>query len=213
MTPPTGLDGPLRLRTSWRFPVADRAARVDVLIGAAWLLVPVVGWLLNLGHRVQVVHHLQHGRPPFPAWGHPARLLRHGLLTAGAMAGHTAPGGLLLAAGLRWDSAPVAVAGGALFVVAVAAIPGFMTPYCRAFDIAELLHPVRSLRRVAACGAGYWHAWAIALISLAASLLGLLACGIGFAVTSVWFWQVAGFGFATVMTGADHPAADERAAG
>ncbi|GIG62699.1 hypothetical protein Lfu02_70710 [Longispora fulva] len=197
---PAGLGGPLRLRTSLWFPIAERAARVDVLIGAAWLLVPVVGWLLNLGHRVQVVHRLQHGQPAFPGWRHPGRLLRHGLITAGAMVCYTAPGGVLLAAGLYGDSVVVAVAGGVLFTVAVAAIPGFMTHYCLAFDVAELLRPVRALRRVAACGAGYWRAWGIALTSLAVSLLGLLAGGIGFAVTSVWFWQVAGFSFATVMS-------------
>ncbi|WP_406277605.1 hypothetical protein [Embleya sp. NBC_00896] len=197
---PVRLNAPLRLRTSFRFPIADRAARTDVLIGAAWLLVPVVGWLLNLGHRVEVVHRLQHGRPGFPAWRHPGRLLWHGLVTAAAMVGYTAPGGLLTAAGLCWGSVPVAVVGGVLFVAAIAAIPGFMTHYCVAFHATELFDPVRALRRVAACGAAYWRAWGIALAGLAVSVLGLLAAGVGFLVTSVWFWQVAGFSFATVFT-------------
>jgi hypothetical protein len=35
---------------------------------------------------------------------------------------------------------------------------------------------------------------------LLCSFLGLLAFGIGFLLTSVWFWQVAGFSFATVFT-------------
>jgi hypothetical protein len=47
---------------------------------------------------------------------------------------------------------------------------------------------------------GYWHDWAIALAALTASFAGLLALGVGFLVTSVWFWQVAGFSFATVFT-------------
>jgi hypothetical protein len=32
------------------------------------------------------------------------------------------------------------------------------------------------------------------------SFVGLLAFGVGFFVTSVWFWQVAGFSFATVFS-------------
>ena len=36
--------------------------------------------------------------------------------------------------------------------------------------------------------------------ALALSFLGLWLLGIGFFVTSVWFWQVAGFSFATVFS-------------
>jgi hypothetical protein len=37
-------------------------------------------------------------------------------------------------------------------------------------------------------------------VGLLLSFMGLLACGVGFLVTSVWFWQLAGFSFATVFT-------------
>lgn len=36
--------------------------------------------------------------------------------------------------------------------------------------------------------------------ALGLSFLGLLALGVGFLVTSVWFWQVAGFSFARVFS-------------
>ena len=49
-------------------------------------------------------------------------------------------------------------------------------------------------------GAAYWRAWSIALTALVLSLSGLLVLGVGFLVTSVWFWQVAGFSFASVFT-------------
>ena len=55
------------------------------------------------------------------------------------------------------------------------------------------------MRRVAEGGKDYWHAWLIALAALCCSFVGLLAFGVGFLVTSVWFWQVAGFGFATAF--------------
>jgi hypothetical protein len=40
----------------------------------------------------------------------------------------------------------------------------------------------------------------IALAALAISFAGLFVFGIGFLFTSVWYWQVAGFSFATVFT-------------
>ena len=45
-----------------------------------------------------------------------------------------------------------------------------------------------------------WLAWSIALTALILSFGGLLLLGVGFLVTSVWFWQVAGFSFASVFT-------------
>jgi hypothetical protein len=91
-------------------------------------------------------------------------------------------------------------AGGVLLALATLAIPGYMSHYCRAFDPAEIYDPVRALSRALEGGAAYWRAWGIALCALALSFLGLLGLGIGFLVTSVWFWQVAGFSFARVFS-------------
>jgi len=94
----------LTFANSLRFPLQSAASRRDIIIGGLWLLVPVVGWLMNMGHRIRVVHRMHHGRPVWPAWSEPRELF------------------------------------------------------------------------------------------------GLLAGGIGFLFTSVWFWQVAAFSFATVFT-------------
>lgn len=80
------------------------------------------------------------------------------------------------------------------------AIPGYMTHYCRNYDAREIFDPFRAFGRVVQGGERYWKAWAIALSALALSFLGVLALGIGFLVTSVWFWQVAGFSFASVFS-------------
>jgi hypothetical protein len=40
----------------------------------------------------------------------------------------------------------------------------------------------------------------IALVALLLSFAGLLVFGFGFLLSSVWFWQVAGFAFASVFT-------------
>jgi hypothetical protein len=72
------LTSELSIRNSFRFPIQSSASRREVLVGAAWLLVPVVGWLMNMGHRIRFVHNMQHGRPAWPAWNDPWDLMKHG---------------------------------------------------------------------------------------------------------------------------------------
>jgi hypothetical protein len=194
------LQTPLDLRTSFAFPLQSRESRREVVIGAALLLIPFVGWLLNMGHRVLFVHRMLHGQPAWPAWRKWPELLKHGLITFGGMLYYYAPGLLLAGVGYRAASPLTMGAGAALLALATIAIPGYMTHYCRAFDVAEIYNPVRALSRALQGGAAYWQAWGIALAALALSFLGLLAFGLGFLVTSVWFWQVAGFSFARVFS-------------
>lgn len=87
-----------------------------------------------------------------------------------------------------------------LFAAATIAIPGYMSHYCVAFDPREIFDPFRALRRSFDGGLAYWQAWAIALTALIVSFAGLLVFGVGFLVSSVWFWQVAGFSFASVFS-------------
>ncbi|HEU4883653.1 MAG TPA: hypothetical protein VFT45_15440 [Longimicrobium sp.] len=191
---------PLSLRTSFAFPLQNGQARREVLIGAALVLVPFVGWLLNMGHRVVMVHRMMRGEPAWPSWREPWQLLRHGLVTFGGMVYYYLPGGALAYLGWRMDSVWMMAIGAVLLLLATLAIPGYMTHYCRAFDAAEIYDPVRALSRAVQGGRAYWHAWGIALCALALSFVGLLGLGIGFLVTSVWFWQVAGFSFARVFS-------------
>lgn len=87
-----------------------------------------------------------------------------------------------------------------LWLAATIAVPGYMTHYCFSLDPREIFNPLQALRRVFDGGFAYWHAWGIALSALLVSFTGLLAFGVGFLATSVWFWQVAGFSFAVVFT-------------
>lgn len=191
---------PLSLRTSFAFPLQTPQARREVLIGAALVLVPFVGWLLNMGHRVVMVHRMMHGQPAWPSWRDPWQLLRHGAVTFGGMVYYYLPGAALAYWGWRTGAAWMTGAGGVLLLLATLAIPGYMSHYCRAYDPAEIYDPVRALSRAVQGGRAYWQAWGIALCALALSLVGLLALGIGFLATSVWFWQVAGFSFARVFS-------------
>jgi hypothetical protein len=191
-----GLLVPLTLRASFLLPLRSPLARREIAIGALLLLVPFVGWLLNMGHRIRMVHRMLHGRPAWPAWNGWGGLLRDGAVTFGGMVYYALPGLAAAYAGWRTGSAWLLGAGAALLALAVAAIPGYMTYYCVALDPREIYDPFRALRRVLRGGRLYWRAWGIALAALAVSFLGLLGFGVGFLFTSVWFWQVAGFAFA-----------------
>lgn len=196
---PIDLRTPLSLSSSFHFPLQHALARREVFIGAALLLLPGIGWILNMGHRIMMVHHMLHGRPAWPSWSPLRELLRHGTIAFGGMLYYMAPGLVLTTVGGRTGSMPIVALGVLLSAVAIVAIPGFMTCYCSAFDPTEIYDPFRALSRVRQGGRAYWHAWGIALAALLVSLVGLAALGVGFLVTSVWFWQAAGFSFARVF--------------
>ncbi len=191
---------PLSLRSSLAFPLQSSRARREVIIGALWLLVPVFGWILNMGHRIVIVHNMMHGRPAWPSWNSVGLLLKHGLVTLGGMLFYYTPSVLAFATARYVAPTAFTSLGAILFILATIAIPGFMSHYCQHFDFREIFNPFLALRRCTQGGIPYWHAWAIAITALLLSLLGLFAFGVGFLATSVWFWQVAGFSFASVFT-------------
>lgn len=194
------LSTPLSLRSAFLFPLQSRESRREVLWGALLLCLPVVGWLLNMGHRIAMTRRMQQGLSAWPAWRDYPQLLRHGFLTFLGMVEYHAPAVVVGFLAWRQQEPVLWPLAAALWLVATAAVPGYMTHYCHSLDPREIFDPLRALRRVFEGGTEYWRAWGIALAGLACSFLGLLAFGVGFLVTSVWFWQVAGFGFATVFT-------------
>ena len=188
------------MRTSFRFPLQSAAARREVLIGGLLLLIPGIGWLLNMGHRIQMVHQMMHGQSAWPAWHGYGQLLKHGVITFAGMLYYYFPALVCGAVAFYSGSNLLAVISLASFIAATMAIPVYMSHYCREFDSREIFNPWRACSRVFESGSAYWHAWLIALAALAMSFAGLLLLGIGFLFTSVWFWQVAGFSFATTMS-------------
>jgi len=191
---------PLSLRLAFAFPLQTREARKEVLIGAALLLLPGLGWLLNMGHRIQMVHNMQAGGSPWPSWRGYGRLLKYGTVTFLGMVEYYLPA-IVVGILARWKSSTALLVAAALLGAgATVVIPGYMSHYCRRFDAREVFHPARALRRVWQGGRSYWHAWGITLVALAISFVGLLGLGLGFLMTSVWFWQVAGYSFGTVFS-------------
>lgn len=194
------LSCPLSFRTALRFPLQSEISRKEVLKGALWLLVPIVGWIMNMGHRIVMTHRMQYGLPAWPAWGDYRALFRHGGITFLGMVEYHAPAVVCDLLAWHYSSLWLHIVAGVLWILATIAVPGYMSHYCYTLDAREVFHPMRALRRVFQGGKAYWHAWGIVLVTLMLSFLGLLALGVGFLVTSVWFWQVAGFSFATVFT-------------
>lgn len=194
------LTHPLRIRTAFLFPLQSSLARAEVIKGALLLLIPGIGWLLNMGHRIAMTHRMQHGLPAWPAWRDYRTLLRYGWITFVGMAEYHAPA--VICASFAWYHSLdwLYIVAAALWVIATVAVPGYMSHFCYTLDPQEVFNPFRAMRRVFEGGRAYWQAWGIALAALALSFTGLLVFGIGFLVTSVWFWQVAGFSFATVFT-------------
>lgn len=153
-----------------------------------------------MGHRIVMTHRMQHGLPAWPAWGDYRQLFRHGCVTFLGMVEYHTP-----AVVVDWFAWPFSlptlhILAAGLWVLATIAVPGYMSHYCYTLDAREIFDPFRALRRVLEGGTAYWHAWGIALAALLLSFVGLVAFGIGFLITSVWFWQVAGFSFASVFS-------------
>ena len=197
---PIDLRTPLGWRSAFAFPLQTEESRKEIFVGAALLLVPIIGWLLNMGHRIQTVHNMQTGAPPWPAWRDYRRLLKYGTVAFLGMLQYHLPAIVVGIIAWRNRSIALGIVAITLAILAMVAVPGFMSHYCLRFDPTEVFNPVKALRRVATGGRAYWHAWLIALAALGVSFLGVLALGVGFLVTSVWFWQVAGFSFATVFS-------------
>lgn len=195
------------LRECFYFPLSTPAARRDVLTGGTLLFLLFIGWIWNLGHRLDVVHRVYHDKPPyfqgFAPWG---RTFRRGLRAFLAIAIYLAPAVLLsgvtavlyqrVHSPLAWLTGAFALA---CFLVAIYALPGGMT-YNAAFnDISYLYRPDKALRRAWDGGSAYLRAWAIAIAAMALTPLGLFALGVGFFYSSVWAWSVVGYAFSRAL--------------
>ena len=165
------------------------------------LLIPLVGWVLNMGHRLDVVYRIYHQEPPyyrgFAPW---RRTFVRGLKAATAILVYLSPAiAFGTAAWLTWDWRLLLAAAG-FFAAGVFILPGGMT-YNAAFDdISYLYRPDRALQRALEGGRDYLWAWVVALSAICLSLLGLLGLGVGFFYTSVWAWMVVGYAFSRTLS-------------
>ena len=209
MTPAgVGFPPQLRWKDAFRFPIDTPEARRDVLIGGTLiLLLWPIGWVLNLGNRLNVVARLHAGQSPYFTGFRPwASTLARGCISATAIATYLSPAAALGALAYYLhakttspSAAIVGAASAAMFVAAVFTLPGCMTVYAVEGDAAVLRNPVKAFRRAWLRRRVYLRAWAIALVSISLSFVGVLGALIGFLYTSVWSWEVVGYAFTVAM--------------
>ncbi len=199
----------LTWKAAFLFPVETPESRQDVFLGGVLLifLLPF-GWILNLGNRLEVVRRLYCGNHPYFRGFRPlGYTFRRGCISAAAIAAYLAPSFVLLAAaGLKWipgsaslGTAALALLGAAAFVLAVFTLPGCMTVFAVEGDARVLRQPHIAFQRAWTHRRMYGKAWAMALVSIVLSFLGLAGLLIGFFFTSVWAWEVVGYAFTVAM--------------
>ncbi len=194
------LDSPLNIKNSFLFPLQSSLSKKEVIIGGLYLLVPIYGWILNMGHRIIMTHQMQHGESAWPAWKNKTALLKHGSLTFLGMVQYHTPAVICEFCGRYYNIPALNILGIILWIMATIIVPGYMSHYCLKYDWREIFDPRKAVTRVFQLGLPYFHAWFIALLALVLSFSGLILGGIGFLFTSVWFWQVAGFSFASAFS-------------
>jgi hypothetical protein len=194
------LRSPLTWRNAFGFPLQSWESRRDVLVGGAVLFIPVLGFVLNMGYRLRMVHRMQRGECPWPGWADFRGLLRHGGVATAAIFGYHLPALICLSLAWWWANFWLGGLGLALGALATFFLPGFMTFYAYDFDVRHVLRPLVAWGRVLRGGRFYLRAWGIGICACLLSFGGLLLFGVGFAWTSVWFWQVAAFCFSRVFS-------------
>ena len=185
------------LKHSLKFPLQSSSSRHEVLVGGLWLLVPVYGWILNLGHRVIYTNKLLSGNDPFPAWSSKRSMFYHGMVTLTGMVVYHIPGSLVILAGQILNNSMLLLAGVALWLLGTMVIPGYMTRYCINFNKSVIFDLAGCLKEIHRMGKYYWMAWIYVFVGLLISFSGLLLFGLGFLFTSVYFWHVAAYSFAS----------------
>lgn len=195
----------LNFKESFLFPINTPEARKDILIGglAVILLLPI-GWILNLGARLDVVNRLYEGDKPYFRGMKPlSHTFRRGCVSAATIFSYLLPANLFWAYtawSIRqsgWSDALVTplILGLVFFLLGVFTLPGCMTVYACEKDPVVLLNPYRAFLRAWAHRRMYLKAWLIALCAIVISLFGLLGFIVGFFFTSVWAWEVVGYAF------------------
>lgn len=199
----------LTFRESFLFPIESPEGRKDVIIGGLIVIFFLpIGWILNLGARLDVVHRLFSGEHPYfrgmSPWRH---TFIRGCVSAATIFCYLLPANVCFGLALLLVySEQSLVYGGLLglcglilFVLGVFTLPGCMTVYACEEDPSVLRQPIRAFKRAWEHRRLYFKAWLIALASILISFIGLLFFVVGFFFTSVWAWEVVGYAFTVAM--------------
>lgn len=202
----SGAHNEISIRECFRFPIASAGARRDLLVGGLLMITLIFGWILNLGHRLEVVHRLAQGESePFCGFAPYKYTFMRGLRALAAISLYLFPSAALgMTAWLVrndsvvWSRSAI-VASVIALVLGVFVLPGGMTYNAAYRDMSYLYRPDKAFARAIAGGRAYRKAWMIGLSAISLSFLGPLLGLIGFFFTSVWAWNVVGYAFSRAL--------------
>jgi hypothetical protein len=196
----------LTYRDAFYFPIATAEARRDIIIGGLLILFLIIGWILNLGNRLNVVSRFYNGQRPYFNGFHPWEFtFKRGCVSFLTITSYLSPA--VLCGLVAWQvgpQAPFLILPGTiltmiLFALAVFTLPGCMTVYAVENRPEVLLRPLQAFQRGWQRREQYLLAWRISLAAVILSFFGILFFGIGFFFTSVWAWEVVGYVFTVAM--------------
>jgi hypothetical protein len=198
----------LRINEAFWFPVSTSQARKDIFVGGLlFMFLLIIGWILNLGNRLNVVGRFyRNEQPVFRGFSPFGYTFRRGCISFLAISLYLTPSAVFACFALflkfndfeklHFVAAFLSAIG---FILGVFALPGGMTVYACENDLSVLKNPRLSFLRAWRKRRIYSHAWFISLVSVFISLFGILALGIGFFFSSVWAWEVTGYAFTVAM--------------
>lgn len=198
----------LQMREAFWFPLSTSRARSDILVGGLLVMfLLIIGWIFNLGNRLNVVGRFyRNEKPIFRGFAPLGYTFTRGCISFLAISIYLAPfavfGGcsfLLKLKGFEFFHLLFALFSIVAFVLGVFTLPGGMTVYACENDLSVLKNPRRAFSRAWSKRRTYGYAWLISLVSVLISLFGLLALGVGFFFSSVWSWEVTGYAFTVAM--------------
>ena len=188
-------------RESFFFPISTPAARADLLVGGTALILLPIGWILNMGHRLDVVYRIYHDiKPVYQGFSPYGKTFLRGLKAFTAIVIYLSPSLICASLAYFYSLMFLWILATTLFLVAIYILPGGMTYNAAFHDIRYLYRPDRAFLRAWEGGKNYMWAWLIAFGAIAISFLGLLLLGIGFLYTSVWAWMVVGYVFSRALS-------------
>ena len=194
-----------RFKECFLFPLSTPDARRDLFKGSLMLIIPPLGWVMNMGHRLDVVSRIFHDQAPYHRGFSPlGKTFLRGLKALIAILIYLSPAIGAAALGAYLNQCWLLIFSALLFLLAVYILPGGMTYNAAHEDISYLYRPDRAALRAFSGGLTYLWAWVISLCAILLSPLGLLLFGIGFFYTSVWAWMVVGYAFSRALSLKEH---------
>ena len=194
------------LRDLFGFPLRSRQSRHDIVMGGLlFLLVPFVGWALNLGHRYLVMRRVYRNEPPYFRGFRP--ILEKARASVIVMWGGLWYLGIAMTMLIPWvvgmrttATLVLLVMGVVTFAIGLFLFPAAINTFVRDGNATILRRPDQAFAHMRRAGRAYLWAWCVGAASIALSCAAVVLLVVGFFIASAWAWSVIGVAFGCAMT-------------